>query len=810
MPEMGRARREMPRGPSLFEIALSSAENEPDADARTRLVLAAVRELLGRDDDSELARNRITVEARLIEAAASAPDTALRLLCDVADRCGIDAEAGRGVLGVWMRRPVAAEFARTWFSVGGLLTDNADLAAWVANSIMAGSDEVSDEFRRLARAHLTAVVDKDFERYQFSGQSSPVWHVLYALGPASRPDWFLKLGDLAAERGEEDEAARRYELAERFGGGAQARERVRRLHDIGAYHRLARGVTTADKLKGPGTPSAYRQLVVGAAAVMDGKSPQLTEVLRAREDRLRPSALLLTALDRLRSGNPDGAREQLRLVLNDPTGDALSANAQLVLGALDENDELITEGARTLLARHGRGWPARSLVDATTVLTAVSHCEPALVSDLIGATGNDPNGELRELRITVASTVLAKAARAELFSHPEETDAALARAQQLLDGVDGEDATRLRAAATRISEIAANRRAADNPDRPLDRLAYAELRRDGELQPWTPSALRLWQECDAEIAADSRSLHHLAIAEHARAYQLEIEGDAGAFEQWRRALGVWARVHADDGFWAGLGAHLAAVTSDMSAEDIARTVENARAELPGQLLEPHVTRVQELRKDQLPRARAHLELIRTAAFSPADLARARARLAREAGAQIRRLIREGELDRALDEARAWVEIDADNIPLAEQALDVGIETVETAHRRGDGWAEQARSVLERVSLVVEPMCTELGLTAKKLTTGARPTFDDPDRAAFAAKYARHEFWFGVSLVVSTIDRLQSNPFDDRNGFRIGANHLNTALTLGLPAHAPYNKARDMLVGAGQWARYSQGHVVGFF
>ncbi|MFB7724404.1 hypothetical protein [Nocardia sp. NPDC056100] len=217
-----------PRGPSAFELAVRAAETEPEYEARTGLILTAVRELLGRDDDAELARDRTNVQTRLVEAARTAPDTALRLLCDVADRCGIDPAAGRQVIEVWTARPVAAEFARTWFAVNGLLQDNAELGAWLANSVRAGVQEVSDEFRELAREHLTGLLDKHFERYEFTGGTTPLWQVLYALGPASRSDWFSRLGDLAASRGEQREAARRYELAERFGGSRTGRIRQSR------------------------------------------------------------------------------------------------------------------------------------------------------------------------------------------------------------------------------------------------------------------------------------------------------------------------------------------------------------------------------------------------------------------------------------------------------------------------------------------------------------------------------------------------------------------------------------------------------
>lgn len=797
-----------------FRVALERTDGVPDARERARAVLSTIRDFLGRIEDFELERNSSALQARLAAAAGEFPDEAVRVLADVSWRGDIDDSVARRVFDRWTRRPEPESFAATWGPALGLLTQSSGLCAWVADGIRDESSEVSPEFRTLLRAQLIRVVDEHFEKYEFGGANSPVWQLLYALGPADRAEWFCVLGDLAAERGDEQAAAHRFEVADRF-GGTGIKERLARLHDIAAYHRLLGGTTAADKLKGPGIPSAYRQLVLGAAAVLRGQAagPHLTEARRGTDNPWRAAAALLNALDLLRRGDEAAARDQLDLVLDTPprtlTDPDIKANAELVRGMLDGDDQLIAAGARHLLTQHGWEWPTRSLVSPEAVLTAVSRGDRTLLPELLAATRDETVGHLDALRNTAVGLVLTKSARAALFSRLEDTRLLLNSAGGLLTDADSAEADRLREAATRIGDLTAGLHDDTTPVRPLDRLAFAALRRDKQIHPSTPEALRLWRDLDAETAGDHRSLHHLAIAEHALAYRLEIDGDDRAFDHWRAALGHWAGLHGDPEFWAALRTHLAAVMPDATADEVAAAVDSARADLPTHLLEPHITRVLELHRDHSDRARAHLDLIRTAPFSPEDVATARNRVAREAGAQIRRLIREAELDRALDEARVWTAIDDDNIPLAELMLDVGIEQVESARQRGETWSTETRPVVERIAEVVEPIRATLNITGRLLAARGRPTFDDPDHAAFAAKLARFEFWLGSAQLMATYYAYQQNPFSDRSGFRTAATHFHSAITLGLPARAPFDRARQLLVDSGRLQRAVSGQYVGF-
>src|SRR5262245_24620053 len=68
-------------------------------------------------------------------------------------------------------------------------------------------------------------------------------------------------------------------------------------------------------------------------------------------------------------------------------------------------------------------------------------------------------------------------------------------------------------------------------------------------RPYTPGALRSFQRGALEDPSDVRFAHHLAIAHHALAWDLELAGDPRAAEEWARALGHWRSVAASREFW---------------------------------------------------------------------------------------------------------------------------------------------------------------------------------------------------------------------------------------------------------------------
>jgi hypothetical protein len=739
-----------------------------------------------------------------------------------------DEDTRRARLQEWLSQPDESSFAAEWSAAAPVLLSDPDLCSWFTHVIRSKSPVVSEAFRGLASRHLAGLVDAHFEEYWSLGASSVGWQVLYALGPATRADWLCVLGDLAANRGDDAQAARRYELADRF-GCSHASGRLKQLVELSAYRSLLRGdVAGAARPGRLGGSREYRDLLRAAVALIRGEpaGDQVAQLSRTEPSNgIYPAAMFVTALVKLRDGNRPAAREKLSALLAAPVRSAtdhdLAANARVLLGLLDQDDKAVAAGAGALLDRHQERWPARLMADPQAVLTAVSRDNPALLLKLVDATPDGPGRsglgvELVASCVRAAREALVNAARMALLGRVKEAEELLARARYLLDRLTGPDAEQLADRAVRIGEIAARIASTPLDERRLSRLGYAALRVDGVVFPWTPQAEQVWETALARAQTDSRILHHLAIAHHARAYQLELDGDAMAFAHWQKGLGYWDRLHADNAFWDSTRRHLAGVMPDADPAEIARAVEEARGGLPASLLDPHQTLVVRLKTTQAERAKAHMNLILGAPF-PGAVARSRRALTRAAGNKVRGLARQGRFDLALDEAESWLGIDAGNIHVAEQALGVGTGAAEAAREAGgDDWAQRALPVLDRVQTLVDPLRSYLGVIADGSPSPARkPSPADcsaEDRAEFIAKLARHEFWQGLCGLAALSSRDGEIPNRElRNQVKVAVKHLILAINLKLPPIAPYSQATELLAIAQRFERDLQGHrVMGFW
>jgi tetratricopeptide (TPR) repeat protein len=92
-----------------------------------------------------------------------------------------------------------------------------------------------------------------------------------------------------------------------------------------------------------------------------------------------------------------------------------------------------------------------------------------------------------------------------------------------------------------------------------DRLALQTLgidRTGWVPRPYGPEAVDIWERLLTRSPDDPMALHHLAIAHHAQAIDLEM---AGCLEQadgeWDVALRLWRRLYKHDGFWDYLTEH---------------------------------------------------------------------------------------------------------------------------------------------------------------------------------------------------------------------------------------------------------------
>ncbi|MFI1919393.1 hypothetical protein [Nocardia sp. NPDC020380] len=684
----------------------------------------------------------------------------------------------RYVLGQWLRSPDPAAFESTWPIADELLRANV-LQVWMGEQIRAESSTASPTFRQLARRHLAAQVDRDFEWFLQDG--APVWQLLFALGPDTSAEWYCALGDYAILRGDTPSAYQRYTLAEQY-GSSQARERLTRWPDLMSYRALIRN-EPGPEMAGS---SSYLRLLQTAVGVARGL-PATAEVSGSEDTRLWRQTIFVNALRRLRADDHSGASAELRRILGKRTRSAddlaVDASARILLGALESDDRMIAAGARKLFSHYGDRWPAYSIVDPYVVLIAVAHIEPALLG------GNNSGSTVTNVRLVAAHRSLVRAAA--LLSDDQQVRARLSEAKRLLEGISGDSADKLRTSIDRITEVSAQR-SRQHPSRTPGSLAFGALQQNGVCHPWSPAAELIWRSEDSLGPGDWRSLHHLAITLHARAYQLESDNDKRAFDYWTYALACWARLHADNEFWAGLRAHLTQVLAKDAVGDIDGVIAAARAALPAQVLEPHATRIHQLRGTQLQRARTHYEIILHAPLPTAARRQTLDSLIGAAAVQVGRLSREKNWDSALTEAQRWMQIDPTSLRFAELLLETSNDFLESLSTDSD-WIARAHPVLNNVEYQTRPALRCLDGTGLLLTE-----MHTDDRRACMAALAKHEYWLGL-LRQQVAGRYLGDLADGTpqwinecaDEFLAAASHFSRALLLGLPPVSPYDQASKL-------------------
>ncbi|NUR00943.1 MAG: hypothetical protein HOY79_31770 [Streptomyces sp.] len=255
--------------------------------------------------------------------------------------------------------------------------------------------------------------------------------------------------------------------------------------------------------------------------------------------------------------------------------------------------------------------------------------------------------------------------------------------------------------------------------------AYEALWRAGELQPWTLTAIRLWEREDGD---DIEVVHHLAIAHHARAYDLEAAGDDDAFGHFEKALGHWATLYGRPDFWRRTHERLSEAMGVPVRDEV---VAEVRTRLPHNLLEPHLTLAARLRLTDPGRARRHMRLVTGSAFPDATVAEARDALVRDVLDGVPAAVAEGRFAETIDVLESWLLLDPDNHDLLRALLFTSRSWVERL--RGDPYAKQRMDdLLGRVDALVPS-----GL-ARSVAPGGE----------LAKELARHEFllalrWFGA-------------------------------------------------------------------
>ncbi|RFU86837.1 hypothetical protein DY218_10205 [Streptomyces triticagri] len=444
-------------------------------------------------------------------------------------------------------------------------------------------------------------------------------------------------------------------------------------------------------------------------------------------------ALLIArrAVESLAAGDRETAAEALRVVRDDPElGDSgVGKVVRLVAAVVDpahaRADTWITEGARELLRRYRDRWPEYSPVGVGPLLGAAARTAPGVFAELL-ATGEGggrrdwPGPEaVRGLWCGVVRGHLEGALSALSDGDTEragdlldEADAALARVRPPDDAPASDQAIQLADFAARLRAHLAERLAGE---------AYGHLERDGEIHPWSAEAIRLWS------AAAAGHHHHLAVAQHARAYELEAGARSGGdtFTAWREALRHWAAVHQDDAFWAELHRVLETATGAPVPRE---TVDAVRTRLPRDLLAPHLTLAARAQSADPRRAREHLALIVTSGFPEAEVDGARRAFAADAVRTAEEAVLRHEYDAASAALAPALDVDPANPYLLR------VELIVLRHRTEQEWfAEGPTTRLSALVSRMDGIATRLG--------------PQPGRHGreLLVELARFEFWQAMDL-----------------------------------------------------------------
>lgn len=131
--------------------------------------------------------------------------------------------------------------------------------------------------------------------------------------------------------------------------------------------------------------------------------------------------------------------------------------------------------------------------------------------------------------------------------------------------------------------------------------------------PYTYEAIAAFEASYLEDPENIQVVHHLAIAQHALAWDLEKLNDPGAEKAWKAALMYWRRLTTSPEFWAGLRARLLAMAPDADPG----LIDQARRGLYEDLLDVHVDYVRHYVETGSPeRSVNHVRIIQSAELPP--------------------------------------------------------------------------------------------------------------------------------------------------------------------------------------------------
>ena len=201
--------------------------------------------------------------------------------------------------------------------------------------------------------------------------------------------------------------------------------------------------------------------------------------------------------------------------------------------------------------------------------------------------------------------------------------------------------------------------------------------------PYTEPALSELALAHARDPEDIGIVHHLAIAHHARAWDLELIGDSRAAKEWERSLGYWRTISASSDFWADLQRKFN--ECDSGAET--SPVPDLRRNVLENLLDVHVDFVRRYSESERPdRASLHIEIVRRATIPPATKRRLIGKLFDAMTGSVPDAKAAGDFDSALTLIERFLALFPDHVPALRMHAEISRELVASLSFK-DQWPE---------------------------------------------------------------------------------------------------------------------------
>ncbi len=334
-----------------------------------------------------------------------------------------------GVERAWIVQSIPEKFDRTWDALARMLSPTTDRGAQLLTAALhatvreIGPQRVSQGFRRGASRRLQHLLSRPVSPAA-DGAALQLFELVALPDAGGYPPayWQCVLGDRARQRGEDDEAIRRYRAALQ-GNQAQARPRLADQLALKGHRLLRRGefspalehLRAAESLN---PDPEYRLLsLIGQLLSRPGAAGEVVSDLTGLRGQLAAPATadFWVGVAQLESGDHAGAAATLRRSFGtepaDPDeggGDQVGPLATLLLQVAEGGEDGLVALARELLHRHADRWAQRSPLSPDALVADAADRDPALLSRLVSALPD--HGELTAPTRTAAAHAMLRSA----------------------------------------------------------------------------------------------------------------------------------------------------------------------------------------------------------------------------------------------------------------------------------------------------------------------------------------------------------------------------------------------------------------